>query len=57
MVKGRKTSTTSHNGKPKYQPLPDLSPDQFEILKQDIAENGLQYPIIEDDKGSREVCS
>jgi ParB-like chromosome segregation protein Spo0J len=38
--------------KPKYQPLPDLPPDGFEALKADIAQNGLQYPIIKDEKGN-----
>lgn len=42
----------SHNGKPKYQPLPDLPPEEFEALKADIAENGLQYPVIQDEKGN-----
>ncbi|NQU20332.1 MAG: ParB N-terminal domain-containing protein [Candidatus Nealsonbacteria bacterium] len=40
------------NDKPKYQPLPDLPPDEFEALKADIDENGLQYPIIEDELGN-----
>ena len=40
------------NGLPRYQPLPDLSPDEFEILKSDIAENGLQYPVIQDEFGA-----
>ena len=42
----------SHNGKPKYQPLPDLPPEEFAALKADIAENGLQYPVIQDEKGN-----
>ena len=40
------------NGTPKYQPMPDLPPDEFEILKADIAENSLQYPIIQDEVGA-----
>ena len=48
----KRTSRSTKNGKPKYQPLPDLPPDQFTILKKDIAENGLQYPLIEDDEGN-----
>ena len=58
-VRRRKTKTAKGkaarpraNGKPKFQPLPDLPPDQFEILKNDIAENGLQYPVIQDEKGN-----
>lgn len=47
-----KRKTSSANGKPKYQPLPDLPTTEFEILKADIAENGLQYPVIQDDKGN-----
>ena len=50
--KPKKAARSTKNGKPKYQPLPDLPPDQFEILKQDIAENGLHYPVIEDEKGN-----
>jgi hypothetical protein len=42
----------SHNGKPKYQPLPDLSPDEFAVRKADIAENGLQYPVIQGENGN-----
>ena len=34
------------NDKPKYQPFPDLPPDEFEALKADIEERGLQYPIL-----------
>jgi len=47
-----KAARSARKGKPKYQPLPDLPPDQFEILKADIAENGLQYPVIQDEKGN-----
>jgi len=32
--------------------LPDLPPEEFEALKADIAQNGLQYPIIKDEKGN-----
>ena len=46
-----KNAVAQSNGKPKYQPLPDLPPDEFEILKSDIAENGLQYPVIQDELG------
>ena len=43
---------TNSNGKPKYQPMPDLPIDEFEILKTDIAKNGLQYPVIQDEVGA-----
>ena len=33
------------NGKLKYQPLPDLPPEEFEALKADIAERGIQYHV------------
>ena len=43
----KKTVVQSNsNGTPKYQPMPDLSPDEFEVLKADIAENGLLYSVI-----------
>src|SRR4051794_33321260 len=38
--------------RPKYQPLPDLSPDEFELLKQDVAEHGIQIPVIQDEHGN-----
>jgi ParB-like chromosome segregation protein Spo0J len=37
---------------PKYQPFPELSDDEFESLKQDIKENGLHYPVIQDELGN-----
>jgi site-specific DNA-methyltransferase (adenine-specific) len=40
------------NGNPKFQPLPDLPDEEFEALKADIRANGLQYPVIQDDKGN-----
>jgi hypothetical protein len=52
MAKKRSRSRANSNGRPKYQPMPDLSPDEFEILKADIAENGLQYPVIQDQLGA-----
>lgn len=39
------------NGKPNYQVLPDLPPDEFESLKSDISENGLNYPLLQDELG------
>ena len=45
-------SRANSNGTPKYQPMPDLSPDEFEVLKADIAENGLLYSVIKDEFGS-----
>ena len=48
MPKSKPPSTA----RPKYQPLPDLPPDQYEILKNDVEENGLQYPIIQDELGN-----
>jgi ParB-like chromosome segregation protein Spo0J len=51
MAKKKSGSSPKRNGTPKYQPMPDLSPDEFELLKADIKENGLQYPIIQDEYG------
>ncbi|MCH7685826.1 MAG: ParB N-terminal domain-containing protein, partial [Planctomycetes bacterium] len=49
----KKTVAQSNsNGTPKFQPMPDLSPDEFEVLKADIAENGLEYPVIQDEFGA-----
>ncbi|MHB0959277.1 MAG: DNA methyltransferase [Pirellulaceae bacterium] len=45
-------TASSCTRRPKYQPLPDLPPDEYEALKRDIAENGLQYPLIEDEQGN-----
>ena len=49
---------SSRNGKaavttprPKFQPLPDLPPDEFDALKADIAQRGIQYHVIQDEKG------
>jgi len=36
----------------KYQVMPDMSPEQFEALKQDIAERGVLTPIDIDEKGN-----
>ena len=38
--------------RPKYQPLPNLSAEDFEALKIDIAANGVQIPIIQDEQGN-----
>jgi len=38
--------------RPKYQPLPDLPAEDFEALKADIAANGVQIPIIQDERGN-----
>jgi hypothetical protein len=35
-----------------YQLLPPLSAEEYEALKADIAEHGLQYPIIADEDGT-----
>lgn len=50
-MKTKKTKTRPSR-RPKYQPLPDLPPEEFEVLKADIAEKGLQYPVIQDEKGN-----
>ncbi len=49
----------SRNGKaagtvprPKYQFLPDLPPEEFEALKADVAVRGIQYAVIQDEKGN-----
>ena len=52
MANKKSGSSIKNNGTPKYQPMPDLTPDEFELLKSDIAENGLQYPIIQDEDGT-----
>lgn len=36
----------------KYQMLPELPPEQFEALKQDIAERGALVPVIVDEFGA-----
>jgi DNA-binding MarR family transcriptional regulator len=60
-TKSRRGSTTartttaarsSTNGKPKYQPFPDLPPEEYDVLKADIAEHGIQYHLIQDDEGN-----
>ena len=51
-AKKKAAARSQRNGRPKYQPLPDLPPDEFEILKADIAQRGLQYPVIQDEKGN-----
>lgn len=38
--------------KPKYKPMPDLTPEEFEALKQDIAANGLRCPVDQDELGN-----
>ena len=40
------------NGRPKYQLLPDLPQEEFEALKADIAARGVQYAVIQDEKGN-----
>ena len=52
MTKKKSRSRANNNGTPKFQPLPDLPPDEFEVLKADIAENGLLYSVIKDEFGS-----
>jgi hypothetical protein len=34
-----------------YQLLPDLSPEEFEALKADIAQRGVQIPVDRDEHG------
>ena len=50
--KKKTVAQSNSNGTPKFQPLPDLSPDEFEVLKADIAENGLHYSVIQDEFGA-----
>jgi len=52
MVQLNTKTHAAKNGKLKYQPLPDLPPEEFEALKADIAENGLQYPVVQDERGN-----
>ena len=40
------------NLSPRYQPLPNLSENEFKSLKKDIEQNGLLCPIIEDEMGN-----
>lgn len=47
----RRKPSRRNKGMIHFQPLPDLSPEEFEVLKADIAENGLRYPVIEDENG------
>jgi ParB-like chromosome segregation protein Spo0J len=37
---------------PRYQFLPPLPPDQRQALKDDIAANGIQVPVLRDEDGS-----
>ncbi len=39
------------NGRPKYQLLPDLPPDEFESLKADIAVKDIQVAVFQDEYG------
>jgi hypothetical protein len=48
----KKSRTAPPAGKPPYQPLPDLSPEEFESLKTDIAENGIRVAVVQDEKGN-----
>jgi hypothetical protein len=41
-----------YNARPKYQPLPDLSDEEYEVLKADIALKGILYPVLQDEKGN-----
>ena len=56
MAKKKSRSRANSNGRPTYQPMPDLSSDEFEVLKADIAENGLQYPVIQDELDVETEC-
>lgn len=33
-----------------YQVMPDLTDEKYERLKEDIEQNGLEYPILVDDE-------
>jgi hypothetical protein len=48
---GRLKTKPSRNGRPKYQPLPDLPDDEYEVLKADIAEKGVLYAVLQDEYG------
>ena len=50
-AKGKAKRPTT-NGRPKYQLLPDLPPDEFEALKADIAVKGIQVAVFQDEEGS-----
>jgi site-specific DNA-methyltransferase (adenine-specific) len=51
-VARRATTELSPTGKPKFKPMPDLPPEEFEALKQDIAVNRLHSPIDQDELGN-----
>jgi len=49
----RNSVSPSRNGrKPKYQFFPDLPPEEYESLKADVAVRGIQYAVIQDEKGN-----
>jgi ParB-like chromosome segregation protein Spo0J len=48
---GRETAMPTKKKSP-YQPLPDLPSDEFAALKADVAENGLHYPVTQDEVGN-----
>lgn len=51
-VPNRTASTRSAKPiRPKFQPLPDLPDDEFDVLKSDIREHGIQVPVVQDETG------
>ena len=51
MICARNGRTKRKSGKPKYQLLPDLPPEEFEPFKADIAVKGIQVAVIQDEYG------
>jgi ParB-like chromosome segregation protein Spo0J len=52
ITRPRKQTGKKRTNRPQYQLLPDLPPEEFASLKADIEENGLQYPVIQDEQGN-----
>ena len=51
-ARNKPAGRSSTNGKPKYQFFPDLPPEEYEALKADVAIHGIQYAVIQDEKGN-----
>jgi len=50
-AKRKPAARSTANGRPKYQLLPDLPPEEYEVLKADIAEEGVLYAVFQDEYG------
>lgn len=47
-----RATKATHRKRPKYQPLPDLPPEEFESLKADIVQNGIRVAVVQDERGN-----